>query len=187
MGKPAGAGSRVEVQFLGMRESALGKSILLLVPIGLAALLASGCKDGPVPTAPVWNDDGMWIPDTAFTLDEFPFTTAACTEVYPDGSVNIDTVPSNAVAHVRIRATACYALRVRVVDSDSDTVRTFVTRFGIFNRTESEKNRGIVGFAVWDGKDDSGVTVPRGNYLWRMEFDFGAGRIRKFRASFGTP
>ncbi|MEO7426361.1 MAG: hypothetical protein ABI036_14320 [Fibrobacteria bacterium] len=176
-----------------MRGSAVPKSFNLLIPMGIAALFgatvffASGCRDGSVPTEPVWIDDGMWIPDTTFTLDEFPFNTAACGEVYPEGSVNVDSVPWDAVAHVRIRATACYTLRVRVVDSDSDTVRTFVTRFGIFNRTESEKNRGIVGFAAWDGRDDSGAAVPRGNYLWRMEFDFGAGRIRKFRASFDRP
>jgi hypothetical protein len=76
---------------------------------------------------------------------------------------------------------------VRVVDSDSDTVRTFETRFAIFNRTEGEKNRAMLGFLAWDGKSDEGKDLPSGEYLWRMEFNFGAGRLRKFRTAFTLP
>ncbi len=168
-----------------MPKSPLSASLPVL--LCLAALLAAGCRSGGASTEPVYVDDGMLITDSVLTLDEFNFTTAACSKVFPGGSVNVDTVPSNAVAHIRIIATACYALRVSVVSSDSDTVRAFATRFGIFNRSDAEKNRGVVGFVAWNGEDDKGAQVPRGEYLWRMEFDFGAGRIRKLRARFEIP
>ena len=74
-----------------------------------------------------------------------------------------------------------------VVGADSDTVRSFSTRFAIFNRSEDEKNRGVTGFAAWDGKDDAGRDVGPGRYLWRMEFDFGLGRTRRFRADIQIP
>ncbi|MDB5048751.1 MAG: hypothetical protein JWO30_1822 [Fibrobacteres bacterium] len=160
---------------------------LLPAAISAALFIAAGCRGGNPVSDPVYADDGIWILDSAYTLDEYPFQTAACEEVFPAGSMNVDSVPPEAVAHLRIRATACYHARVRVVDSDSDTVRTFETRFGIFNRSEEEKNRGVVGFLVWDGKDDQGGTAPPGEYLWRMEFDFGSGRIRKFRTVFSVP
>ena len=57
----------------------------------------------------------------------------------------------------------------------------------ITNRSEAEKNRGVVGFVAWDGKNDQGEDVAPGRYLWRMEFDFGSGRIRKFRTDFILP
>ena len=99
----------------------------------------------------------------------------------------MESVPPGSVAFLRLISTACYHLRVRVVGPDSDTVRTLETRFGIFNRSEAEKNRGVVGFVAWDGKDDQGEDVVPGRYLWRMEFDFGSGRIRKFRTDFILP
>ncbi|HKP95419.1 MAG TPA: hypothetical protein VJ385_06655 [Fibrobacteria bacterium] len=160
----------------------------LMLAAGLAAGLAiTACKDGDTGIDPVPADDGIWILDSAYTLDEFPFRTAECAEVFPEGSANLESVPPGSVADLRIISTACYRLRVRVVDSDSDTVRTLETRFGIFNRSETEKNRGVVGFVAWDGKDDQGAAVSPGRYLWRMEFDFGSGRIRKFRTDFILP
>lgn len=140
-----------------------------------------GCREGGSPTAPVPAEAGIWILDSAYTLDEFPYQAAACAEVFPEGSYSSESILADAAAHLRLIATACYHARVRVVNADSDTVRTLETRFGIFNRSESEKNRGVVGFLAWDGKDDQGRTAPAGEYLWRMEFDFGLGRIRRFR------
>jgi hypothetical protein len=158
--------------------------------IALAAFLSAlaGCAgDDSVSGPPVYRDDGMWVLDTAFTLDEFNYDSAACAEVFPGGSVNVDAVPANAAAYLRVRSTACYHARVRVINADSDTVRTFETRFAIFNRTEGEKNRAMLGFLAWDGKGDGGAALPAGEYLWRMEFDFGAARIRKFRTVFTLP
>jgi hypothetical protein len=155
-----------------------------------AAVLTAlaGCRGGdPVSGPPVYSDEGMWILDTAFTLDDFNYDSAACAEVFPGGSVNVDSVPPDAAAYLRVRSTSCYHARVRVVDSDGDTVGTFETRFAIFNRTEGEKNRAMPGFLAWDGKGDGGSALPAGEYLWRMEFDFGAGRIRKFRTAFTLP
>ncbi|MDQ3000238.1 MAG: hypothetical protein M3Y08_03080 [Fibrobacterota bacterium] len=157
----------------------------LTCPLFLAALL--GCGDRSTSPNPRPPDEGLWIIDSGQTLDEFPFRAAACAEVFPSGSVNSDSQPSGAVAAVRIVSTACYHIRVFVVDSAQDTLRTFTSRFGILNRTDEEKHRGVVGFVAWNGKDDQGCTVAAGRYLWRMEFDFGAGRIRKFRADIILP
>ena len=153
----------------------------------LASLFLLSCTDDPSGPNPRPLDSGLWILDSAQTIDEFPFRTDACAEVFPAGSVSSDTLPPGSAAWVRIVSTACYRLTVRVVNADSDTVRTFSTRFGIFNRTEDEKNRGVVGFAPWDGKDSLGTDQGSGRYLWRMEFDFGLGRIRRFRADIFIP
>lgn len=152
-----------------------------------ALLLFSACGEDAAGPAVRPPEPGMWIVDSNEVLDEFPFRTDACEEVFPSGSSNHDSVPPGSAAWVRLRSTACYRLTVRVVDSDSDTVRTFETRFGIYNRSEEEKNRGVLGFAPWDGRDDAGKERGSGRYLWRMEFDFGLGRIRRFRADILIP
>lgn len=154
-------------------------------PLLLAALL--GCGDRSTSPNPRLSDEGLWIIDSGQTLAEFPYRATACAEVFPSGFANSDSLPSGTVAAVRIVSTACYHVRVFVVDSAQDTLRTFASRFGILNRTDEEKNRGVVGFVAWNGKDDQGRTVAAGRYLWRMEFDFGAGRIRKFRADIILP
>lgn len=151
------------------------------------SLLLIACDHGPSAPAPLKEDPGRWILDSSQTLDEFPFRTDACAEVFPAGSQSADTVPAGSAAAVRLISTACYALQVRVVNADSDTVRSFSTRFGIFNRSEDEKNRGVAGYAAWDGKDDAGGDLGPGRYLWRMEFDFGLGRKRRFRADIWIP
>ena len=148
--------------------------------------LLAACDHKSKPTDP-YSDPGAWILDSGLVLDEYRFNTAACTEVFPPGSQSADTLPPGSVASVLIRSISCYSLRVHVVNSDSDTVRSFDTRFGIFNRTEEEKNRGVQGFAAWDGKDGSGKNLGPGRYLWRMEFDFGQGRKRHFRADILIP
>jgi hypothetical protein len=161
------------------------------IRLGLACVLAlvwCGCdKTGTAPEDTVPVDQGLWILDSNYTLDEFPFSNAACEEVFPSGSASIDTLPSGSVAAVRIVSTACYAVQVRVVDSSGDTVRSFASRFGIAFRSDAEKNRGVPGFVAWDGLDDRGAAVPKGRYLWRMLFDFGSGRLRKFRADILLP
>jgi hypothetical protein len=147
--------------------------------VGLA-----GCGDNGYSPDPVPVDEGIFITDTGYTLDEFPFDSSDCAEVFPAGSISSETRDPDAAASLRLISTACYHARVRVIDAVKDTVRTFDSRFAIFNRTEDEKNRGVVGYLSWDGKDDAGQAVPEGVYLWRMEFDFGAGNIRKFRTDF---
>ena len=146
---------------------------------GAASAGLTGCGDKGYSPDPVPVDDGQFIADN-HTLDEFPFDSSDCAEVFPAGSINSDARNPDAAASLRLIATACYHVRVRVFDAAQDTVRGFDSRFAIFNRTEEEKNRGAVGYLSWDGKDDAGKAVPPGVYLWRMEFDFGAGHIRKF-------
>jgi hypothetical protein len=154
-------------------------------PLLLAVLL--GCSDPSTTPDPDPPDEGQWIIDSGQVLSEFPFSQAACAEVFPSGSANSDSLPTGTAAAVRIVSTACYHARIAVVDSTDDTLRTFSTRFGIVNRTDDEKNRGVVGYVAWNGEDDKGMAVAAGRYLWRMEFDFGAGRVRKFRADIILP
>jgi hypothetical protein len=153
----------------------------------LASLVFSACEDrNPVSPAPN-PDPGPWILDSVYTLDAFPYRADACAEVFPPGSASADTLPAGSAAAIRIVTTACYALTVHVVNADSDTVRTFSTRFALFNRSEGEKNRGVSSYAAWDGKDGEGKDLGPGRYLWRMEFDFGLGRSRRYRADILVP
>lgn len=163
----------------------IGLSLFALAGVSLTACL-SAC-DGD-PASPYSGDPpGPWILDTTATLDEFPFSAAACAEVFPAGSASADTMPAGSAAAIRITTTSCYSLTVRVVNADSDTVRTFSTRFSIFNRTEGEKNRGVSSYVAWDGKDDQGKLVGPGRFLWRMDFDFGLGRFRRYRGDIIVP
>ena len=150
------------------------------------AVLMGGCG-GEKAAGPPPADEGIWISDTAFALDEIPFSTSACAEVFPAGSTSVDSVPDGSVAHVRVRSRSCYAVRLKVISPDSDTVRVIDQRFGIFFRNDEDKNRAQVGFLSWDGKDDGGRPVAPGEYLWRMEFDFGEGRTGIFGAAFTVP
>lgn len=158
--------------------------------LGFALLAATatawltGCGDKVYSPDPAPVDEGLFITDTNYLLEEFPFDSSDCAEVFPAGSVSSETRDPDAAATLRLVSTACYHVRVRVLDAAKDTVRVFDSRFAIFNRSEGEKNRGVVGYLNWDGKDDSGQAVPAGVYLWRMAFDFGSGRIRNYRTDF---
>jgi hypothetical protein len=165
-------------------KSLIPKRAVWAALIALISLCACGQDD---PVSPPVEDPGLWILDSAYTLDEFPYRSDACAEVFPPGSASADSAPAGSAASLRLIVTSCYALTVRVVDADSDTVRSFSTRFAIFNRTEDEKNRGVASFAAWDGLDDHGVRAAPGRYLWRMEFDFGLGRVRRYRADIHVP
>jgi hypothetical protein len=157
--------------------------------LGLAfCLAAAGCGDdnGYSPD-PVPVDEGYFINDTSFTISDFNYDSTACLEVFPAGSANTETRAVDAVAALRIISTSCYHAHVTVTNEAKDTVRTFDSRFAIFNRSEDEKNRGVVGYISWDGKGDDSALLPKGVYLWRMEFDYGKGRILKFRTDFLIP
>lgn len=163
------------------------RTVLTWTSKSAALALLSACMGEDPASPPEVPDPGPWILDSTYTLDEFPFRTDACAEVFPAGSASADSAPPGSAASLRLRSTACYALTVRVVDSDSDTVRTFSSRFALFNRSEDEKNRGVVSYASWDGKDGAGNPLGSGRYLWRMEFDFGLGRLRRYRADIWIP
>ncbi|MEO6096295.1 MAG: hypothetical protein ABIW76_11560 [Fibrobacteria bacterium] len=157
--------------------------------LGWALFLAvAGCGDdkGYTPK-PVPVEEGIFITDTSYTLDDFNFDSTACREVFPAGSENTETRAPDAVASLRIISTACYHARVVVTDEDKDTVRTFDSRFAISNRSEAEKNRGVVGYVSWDGNGNDSSAQPGGIYHWRMEIDFGKGRLRKFRTDVLIP
>lgn len=162
-------------------------SLACLAIAACLGVVLNAC-DGQDPVSPYpGNAPGPWILDSVYTLDEFPYRDDACGEVFPPGSVSADTLAAGSAASLRLVTTSCYALTVRVVDADSDTVRTFSTRFAIFNRSEDEKNRGVSSYVAWDGKDDQGKLLGPGRYLWRMEFDFGLGRLRRYRADIMIP
>ncbi|GEM_PF-2488528 len=149
----------------------------------LAAAMVAGldaCKEDAA-TSPIVPDDGLLVVDSSYVVD-FPYASAACSEVLPAGFVNSDSIPYGTVASVSVVSPACYHVQVRVQAADSQFIRTFDRYFAIYGRRDGDKNRGVEGFITWDGKDDSGRTVPRSRYLWRMQFDFGAGIIRKVRA-----
>ena len=67
-------------------------------------------------------------------------------------------------------------------DSAGALVRGFDQYFKIFNRNDGDKDRGEPGYVTWDGLDDAGKAVPRLRYLWKMEFDYGAGNVLRRRA-----
>ena len=160
----------------------------IFLTFSLLTLLAlAGCKDAGSPTKPDPVEEGLFVADTSFTIDAFNFDSLACAEVFPAGSTSSEAPAGNAVAHLRVISTSCYHVHVAVIDTARDTVRTFESRFAIFNRSDSEKNRGVVGSLSWDGKDDKGAAVPKGAYRWRMEFDFGAKRALIFRTDFLVP
>ena len=174
----------MQVKYTGMLPKRLLAFLALIIP-----LFAVSCNGGSPVSPPDPGDEGAWILDFERTIDDFPFSESACREASQTGSAAnaADTVPEDAVAAVRIISTACYLARVHVENPAGDTVRFFASRFEILHRTDQEKNRGAVGFVAWDGKDDEGNKVPDGRYLWRMEFDFGSGRLRKFRADIPMP
>ena len=169
---------RRQQDFLWIRIRANGLSILA------AMLLAAGlfsCRPSSrvVPTMP---DEGLLIVDSSWVIDAYPYDSTACAEVLPLGFANSDSLPVGTMVFVKVISTSCYSVHVSVEDEYSKTVRSFDRYFGIFNRKEGDKNRGVEGYAPWDGKDDQGHAVPIARYLWRMEFNFGKGRMRKLRA-----
>lgn len=148
---------------------------------------AAGCGDDGYSPEPVPADEGYFISDTSFAISDFNYDSTACREVFPAGSVNTETRAPDAVAALRIISTSCYRARVVVTNEAKDTVRIFDSRFAILNRSEDEKNRGVVGYISWDGKDEGSAALPKGIYLWHMAFDFGKGRVLKFRTDFLIP
>jgi hypothetical protein len=182
MWRNAGSSSRGQLGRGPECERRKARNISRAAVYAWAFLCLCACDpDNPASPAP-GEDPGLWILDSVYTLDAFPYRADACAEVFPTGSASADSVPAGSAASLRLIVTSCYALTVRVIDSDSDTVRSFSTRFAIFNRTEEEKNRGVTSFAAWDGRDDEGNRLGPGRYLWRMDFDFGLGRMRRYRA-----
>ena len=71
---------------------------------------------------------------------------------------------------------------MKVEDSAGREVAAFERRFDIPGMRDGDKERGETGYLAWDGRDRAGAAVPRGAYLWRIEFRFGAGRSVRFRA-----
>lgn len=150
----------------------------------VALLLAAGifaCQSAS-PVVPGNPDEGLLIVDSSWVIDAYPYDSTACAEVLPAGFANSDSLPAGTMAFVKVISTSCYSVHVSVEDESSKTVRSFDRYFGIFNRKEGDKNRGVEGYAPWDGKDEQGHAVPIARYLWRMDFNFGKGRLRKLRA-----
>jgi hypothetical protein len=147
----------------------------------LLIIIFDGCsKDDP--TGPKIVDEGYLIVDNSWVIDTYNYDSLACREVLASGVWDAGTIPASSIAKVQIIATACYKVRIQVEDFASRRVRTFDQQFAILNRQEGDKDRGLEGFLTWDGKDDSGLAVPRTRYLWRLEFDFGKGRLLRARA-----
>jgi hypothetical protein len=143
------------------------------------ALAAGGCGGGEEPDPP---DEGQLLVDSALVLDRFPFSRAACDEVLPDGFANADSLPPGTAARLAVNSIACYAASIRIEDSLGAPVRALERYFDIPGRDDDDKERGVIGYLAWDGKDEAGADVPPGAYLWRLEFRFGAGRSVRYRA-----
>jgi hypothetical protein len=152
--------------------------VLLLLAITLAI---TACEKKSV-VAPIIPDDRLLIVDSAYVVDIFPFDSSACVEVLSSSLANADSIPTGTVALVKVVSTSCYRVHVTVVDSLEKLVRVFDRQFGIFNRKNEDKNRGVEGYITWDGKDGNGQAVPIKRYAWLMDFNFGAGHTRKVRA-----
>ncbi len=147
----------------------------------LLGLCLWACRENPIST-PLVPDEGLLILDSGYVIDAFPFDSAACVETNAGGFAGADSIPAGTLALVKVVSTACYHVHVKVEDSASRTVRSFDRQFLISGRHDGDKNRGVEGYIPWDGRDDLGRLVPTARYLWRMEFDFGGGHLRKVRA-----
>lgn len=155
---------------------AVPRALVLAIALALAT---SGCGDGEEADPP---DEGQLLVDSSVVIDWFPFSRAACDEVLPDVFDGIDSVPAGTVARLAVNSIACYAASIRIEDSLGVPVRSLERYFDIPGRVDGDKERGVVGYLAWDGKDAAGAPVPPGAYLWKIEFRFGAGRSVRFRA-----
>lgn len=162
-----------------MRKRAAPSKAALLPAALLGLLVIFACVEeagnGPV-------SEGQLLVDSAVVIDQFHFSRAACDEVLPDAFANSDSVPAGTAASLAVTSIACYAVGVRVEDSLGRQVRSFERYFDIPGRQDGDKERGALGHIPWDGRDQAGDPVPKGAYLWRMDFRFGAGRSIRFRA-----
>lgn len=159
-------------------ESARRRAWARALPMALA-LAAAGCGGGEEPDPP---DEGQLLVDSAVVIDLFGFSRAACDEVLPDSFANADSLSPGTAARLVVTSIACYAASIRIEDSLGAPVRAFERYFDIPGRQDGDKERGVIGYLAWDGKDAAGAAVPPGAYLWRIEFRFGAGRSVRFRA-----
>ncbi len=141
----------------------------------------SACGGGTTGADP--DDEGQLLVDGYVTIDDFHFSRAACDEVLPDRFPAIDTIPAGTAASLEVTAIACYAVDVRVEDTLGREVAAFRRFFDIPGREDGDKERGVIGYVAWDGRDAAGNPVPAGPYLWRLDFRFGEGRSVKFRAA----
>lgn len=144
----------------------------------LTALMACESSRGTAPD----RSEGSLIVDSLLVLDRYSYSGASCEEVAPAGTDAVGTLPEGAAAHMLVISTACYAVSVRIEDTSGAEVDTLSRRFRIHGRQDGDKDRGVEGWIAWDGLDLSGAPLPSAPYLWRMEFDFGGGRIHRYRA-----
>ena len=134
----------------------------------------------PDTTAP--DNQGYLTVDSNLVVDRVLFNSDDCKEVLPDSFKNIDSLPAGTAARVFVVATACYAAHVAVEDSTGKLVRSMDQYFEVYS-VDGDKNRGMPGWLAWDGRDDQGRFVPKGDYLWRIQMRFGRGMVLKYRAA----
>lgn len=154
---------------------------VLAASAALAVAAALSACDGGRAAEPVRNE-GSLIVDSLLVLDRYSYGAAACDEVAPEGAGGFGELPDSAAAYMLVISTACYAVSVSIEDTLGVEVDTLRRSFRIRGRQEGDKDRGAEGWIVWDGLDRSGEPLPAAPYLWRMEFDFGEGRIQRYRA-----
>lgn len=162
------------------RASARGAAAAALVAAGALLAGLSGCDAATATGKP--GEEGRLLVDGYVSIDRFAFSRAACDEVLPESFASLDSVPADAAASLEVVSIACYAVDVRVEDSLGRAVRGFQAYFDIPGRADGDKERGATGHIAWDGRDEAGDPVPAGDYLWRLDFRFGAGRSVKYRA-----
>jgi hypothetical protein len=146
---------------------------------GCSLFAVSGDGDGEVEDP--YANAGALITDSAVVIDDFHFSEAACAELVPGGFANMPKPDSGQGIALLVNSIACWKADVKVVDSNNAVVDSFTQAFGIFGQRDGEKERGHVGYLVWK-PGNHGVTVWPGTYLFRIRFDFGAGRKLALRA-----
>jgi hypothetical protein len=112
--------------------------------------------------------------DSLVVFDQVGYETGTCAELVSEGSeANLNpTTPW----YLQVVSTSCWRAEVALVDESGDTLKTWNTAFGIYDRKEGEKERGRQGWIVWNGKDAEGVNAPKGRYAMHVQFDFGRSR-----------
>lgn len=158
-----------------------GLRIAKYVLLFFFSVLVLACE-GDSPTAAFVSEPQL-ITDGNYVV-EFPYSTAACTEILPMIYANSDRVPANSVASITVITTSCYHVHAKVVSPlpDTQTIRTFDQYFSIYGRQDGDKNRGVPSYVSWDGLDDAGKVAPKLRYLWRLYFTYGGGNHTEARA-----
>lgn len=175
-----------------MFKQQLGLAHLRVLKTALTGAVLSLCGCGlfdeaEVPESASTQDNyGALITDTQVVIDDFHFSEAACAELIPEGFANRPAPTQLPAPMLIVNSTACYRADVTVLDEAQAPVDSFSQVFGIWGQRNGDKERGHIGYLVWDPPDSLSHVTPH-TYSWRIRMDFGEGRKLKFRALVDWP